>query len=213
MEAVLKRSRHRFYHVLGNHDFSVSDGRKAEVPGRVGLGKRYYAVGVKGFRFVFLDTTDVSTYAHPAGSEETAAAKEELAKWVEKKVPQAKPWNGAIGEGQLGWFVRECEGAEKAGEKVVVFSHHPVCPAEGHRVWNAEVVLERIAGFKHIVGWFCGHNHAGGYGESGGVPFVTLEGMVETRDTTAYAVAEVYGDRVVLAGRGRATSREMVFGG
>ena len=62
------------------------------------------------------------------------------------------------------------------------------------------------------MGGFCGHNHKGGFGERDGVGFVTLQGMVETKDTTAYGVLEVFEDRMVVEGRGRVTSREMVFG-
>jgi len=61
------------------------------------------------------------------------------------------------------------------------------------------------------VAWFNGHNHAGAFGERHGVPFLTLHGMVETADTTAFATAQVLADRIVLTGHGREPSREMVF--
>lgn len=41
--------------------------------------------------------------------------------------------------------------------------------------------------------------------------YVTLEGMVETAETTAYSVADFYADRIVLTGVGRVQSRELVF--
>jgi len=68
----LARSRHKLHHVLGNHDFGVPDAFKARVPKRLGLKHRYYALWKEGFCFVMLDTTDVSPYAHPEGSNESA---------------------------------------------------------------------------------------------------------------------------------------------
>lgn len=34
------------YHVLGNHDFSVAENKKVEVPKRLGLTSRYIALSV-----------------------------------------------------------------------------------------------------------------------------------------------------------------------
>lgn len=212
MESVMKKSRHSVFSVLGNHDFDVPDERKSDVPKRMGIEKRYYAKEVKGIRFLFLDTTDVSTYAQPVGTEKTAVAKAELLKWKEVKLQQAKPWNGAIGKAQLKWFADELELARRSGQKVVILSHHPVAPKGSHLIWNAEEVLEQMEGCSHITGWFCGHNHAGAFAEVEGVPFVTMKGMVETRDLTAYAVMDVFEDRLVIHGKGREESRELVFG-
>ena len=51
--------------------------------------------------------------------------------------------------------------------------------------------------------------HAGNYGAVDGVHYVTVEGMLETADTTAYAVIEVYKDRVEMKGFGRASNRTL----
>ena len=53
------------YHVLGNHDFSVADDKKALVPKRMGLKSRYYNFAHKGWRFIVIDGNDLSTYAYP----------------------------------------------------------------------------------------------------------------------------------------------------
>ena len=62
-----------------------------------------------------------------------------------------------------------------------------------------------------MVAWINGHNHQGNFGTKAGVAYVTLEGMVETAETTAYSVADLYADRIVLKGVGRVPSRELVF--
>ena len=62
-----------------------------------------------------------------------------------------------------------------------------------------------------FVAWINGHNHAGNFGTRAGVPYVTLQGMVETRDTTADAFADIHPDRLILRGVGREPSRELVF--
>ncbi len=58
------------YHVLGNHDFSVKDDLKKDVPKKMGLTERYYDFYVKGWRFIVLDGNDISFHANPKNSEE-----------------------------------------------------------------------------------------------------------------------------------------------
>jgi manganese-dependent ADP-ribose/CDP-alcohol diphosphatase len=209
----LSASRHRWHQLLGNHDFDVLDTEKPRVPERLGMKWRYGAFDHGGLRFVVLDTNDVSTYAHPAGAPERAAAERELARLQAAKVRQAKPWNGGVGVEQLAWFDRELTAARKNGQRVIVFAHHPVWPDNDHNVWNAPEVLTVLDRHPHVVAWLNGHNHAGAFGERSGLPFVTLKGMVETAAATAYAIARVLPDRLVLEGQGREPSRELKFRG
>lgn len=209
--APLAGSRHRWHHLLGNHDFDVPDALKPQVPARMGLTARYYAFDHGAFRFVALDSNDVSTYAHPAGTSEQAAGARELAQRQAAGLAQAKPWNGGLGAAQLAWLDRSCTEARREGRKVILFAHHPVAPDDSHLIWNADAVLALIARHRHVVAWFNGHNHAGAFEVRDGVPFVTLRGMVETAETTACATARILADRIVLAGHGREPSRELVF--
>jgi len=62
--------------------------------------------------------------------------------------------------------------------------------------------------YDNAMAYFNGHNHAGHCGEVDGVHHVTVERILETADTTAYAIIEVYPDRVVMDGFGRASDRE-----
>ena len=205
----LARSRHRWHQLLGNHDFEVIDSRKAEVPKRLGMAWRYGSFDEGAFRFVVLDTNDVSLYAHAAGTPEQAAAQAELTRLQAAKVRQAKTWNGGLGPTQLAWLERACGEAKRDGRRVIIFAHHPVFPDNDHNLWNAGAVLDLIDRHPQVVAWINGHNHAGAFGERNGVPFLTLRGMVETADTTAFATARIHADRIVLAGHGREPSREL----
>lgn len=209
MAAPLARSRHTWHQLLGNHDFDVLDAEKARVPGRLGMKWRHGAFAHGGFRFVVLDTNDVSTYAHAAGSAERAAAEQELARLQAAQTRQARPWNGGVGAAQLAWFERACAAARRAGERVIVLAHHPVFPANDHNVWNDAAVLAAIDRQPNVVAWLNGHNHAGNYGERDGVHFVTLHGMVETPETNAFATARLLRDRILITGHGREPAREL----
>ena len=206
---VFGTSRHRFRHVLGNHDFELPDEFKARVAGRLGLEARYYSWDRPGWRFVVLDTNDVSTYAHATGSSERVAAERELKRLEAAKVRQAQSWNGGVGEAQLRWFEEACRTAAQTGRRVVVFAHHPIHPADVHDAWNAERLLEVVHGHRNVVAWFNGHQHGGAFAEYDGVPCLTFKGMVETPDTNAFAVVRVDGDRLSIRGHGREISREL----
>lgn len=211
MAKPLAASRHRWHQLLGNHDFEVADDLKKGVPQRLGMAWRHGAFAHGGFRFVVLDTNDVSTYAHAAGTAEHAAAELELARCQAAKLLQAKPWNGALGAAQLAWLDRQCAEAREAKQKVIVLAHHPIFPAGTHTIWNADDVLAVLDRHPNFVAWLNGHNHAGAFGMRNGVPFLTMRGMVETPDTSAFATAQILADRIVLTGHGREPSREMRF--
>ena len=62
-----------------------------------------------------------------------------------------------------------------------------------------------------VAAWLNGHNHAGNYGVQNGVPYLTMKGMVESLETSAFATARVLADRIVISGHAREPSRELVF--
>ena len=207
----LKACRHPVKQVLGNHDFDVLEEYKTQVPERLGMPRRYYHFDLHGFRFMVLDTTDLSTYGNPALSRESAAARVALEEAEKAGLPQAKPWNGGLSVAQMAWLDRLCADAAGQNLKVILFAHHPVFPAHALNLWNSDELLALVARHPHVVASFNGHNHEGNFGEQEGLPFVTLRGMVETADTTAYATATLYADRLILTGHGRESSRELKF--
>jgi manganese-dependent ADP-ribose/CDP-alcohol diphosphatase len=205
----LKKSRHKFHHLLGNHDFDLADAYKAQVPRKLGLRQRYYSVQRGTVCCVMLDTTDVSVYAHPADAPESQTARAELEQLSAAGALNAKPWNSAVGTRQLQWFDRTCVAAARRGQQILVFAHHPVFPADGHNAWNAPALLEIVERNRNVVAWVNGHNHQGHFGTHSGVPFVTLRGMVETENSNAFAVLELQPDRLVITGHGREPSRDL----
>jgi manganese-dependent ADP-ribose/CDP-alcohol diphosphatase len=209
--APLAKSRHPFHHALGNHDFEVAPADKPRVPARLGLAQRWYAVERSAWCFVVLDTNDVSLHAHPEKTPPHDEAVAELKRFAATGARNAQTWNGAVGDRQLRWFEATCQAASKAGQRVIVFAHHPVYPDGEHNAWNATRLLEALDRHRNVVAWLNGHNHAGALGVQAGVPCITLKGMVETEGTNAYAVAHLHADRLELVGHGREPSRELPF--
>ncbi len=214
MIPIWKALRGPRFHVLGNHDFKVSDKEKALVVKRLGLhglgpGKGYYSFGLKGWRFLVLDGNALSLQRFPKGSAGWKRAEARLEEVKKRKAPNAMPWNGALGKEQWAWMVKELDRAAKRKEKVILFSHYPVYPANIHNQWDDREIVKLLDGRENVFAWIDGHNHAGNYGYHGGVHYLNLPGMVETPDTTAYALVKVYPEYLVVEGYGRTPSRRL----
>jgi 3',5'-cyclic AMP phosphodiesterase CpdA len=199
------------YHVLGNHDFSVADDQKREVLGRLGMKRKYYDFALKGWRFVVLDGNDLSLHATEPGSASRDTAVAMHKRLRSRGAANAHDWNGAVGQKQLAWLEDRLEAADGAGEKVVLFCHFPVFPEDAHNLWNAGKIVELLASHPSAVAYLAGHNHAGNYGQRDRVHYLTLQGMVDTPDENAYAVVEVYDDRLEIRGVGRVPSRTLAL--
>jgi len=65
---IFERLQMPHYHVLGNHDFSVADHLKKDVPSQMGMPSNYYDFSQDGWRYVILDGNDVSFHAYPKKS-------------------------------------------------------------------------------------------------------------------------------------------------
>ncbi|RLL41119.1 phosphatase [Oceanobacillus piezotolerans] len=192
------------YNVLGNHDFSVPT---EEVVDILGMPNQYYDFKYKNWRFVVLDTNDLSFYANPEGSEKYEQAEEMYTALKEAGASNAQTWNGGISDEQLTWLQGVLAKAEQRNEKVIVFAHHPAYPENEHNVWNDKEVRETLESHNNVVAYFNGHNHVGNYGLHNGIHYVNLKGMVETPDTTSYAIVQVYKDRIEIDGYGREQDR------
>jgi len=192
--------------VIGNHDYSVVDERKAEVPAVLGLDKTYYDFAVQGMRFVVLDGTHVSFHPYAEGTPEKQAAK----RYYDDNNIQLPTWNGALGNAQLAWLKRALAGAQERGERVILFCHFPAFPENIHNLWNAEAVMNLIEPYDCVIAYINGHNHHGNYGRRAGIHYVTLKAMVDT-ETNSYAVVDVFDDRLEVAGFGRESRRVLPF--
>lgn len=199
---IYKQLKASKYHVLGNHDFSVSEELKSEVPDKMGLKSRYYNFEVNGWRFVALDGNDISFHAYPEGSSQYLDAE----KYYEDNNIQTPKWNGAVGEQQLSWLGEVLEDASKKEEKVVLYCHFPVYPENPHNLWNANEIIELIEKYPCVKAYMNGHNHKGNYGVKEGVHYLTFQGMVDTEETS-YATIQVNKDQLIISGFGREEDR------
>jgi predicted phosphodiesterase len=194
------------YHALGNHDFDVADKWKAKVPERMGMKSKYYDFSIEDWRFIVLDGNDVSFHAYPKDSSEYREAE---VYYRENKIRSPR-WNGAVGEKQLTWMKEVLKGAEKKGEKVVLYCHFPVYPADPHNLWNAKEVISILETFSCVKAYINGHNHKGKYGQKNGIHYLTLKGMVET-ESNAYSIIGIFQDRIKVIGYGRESDRILLL--
>lgn len=190
------------YHVLGNHDFSVSDELKKDVPDKLNMPAKYYDYKVNGWRFIVLDGNDISFHAYPKNSVGYNNASDY---YKEQKIGTPK-WNGAIGINQINWLKAVLDKSSKKGEKVVLFCHFPIYPENVHNLWNAGEVIELIENYSCVKAYINGHNHAGNYEIKEGIHYLTLQGMVDT-DQNSYAIINVNGNVLKVTGFGREESR------
>ncbi|TDE15815.1 metallophosphoesterase [Jiangella asiatica] len=204
---VFEKARRLKVHVLGNHDFQMPTDQLLDV---LDMPNQYYHYRRGGWRFVVLDTNDVSTYANPEGSEKHELAQEMYDELVRQGAVNAYTWNGAVGEDQLAWLEDVLTMARRRGEKVVLSAHHPVYPKDAHNAWNDHALLDVIDSYDNVIAYFNGHNHQGNYGFRNGVHYVTFRGMVEL-DSNAFSIVQVHADRFEIDGYGREPNRTLPF--
>ena len=201
------------YYVLGNHDFGVAEADRGKVLAKLGLdklgpGQGYYDFARAGIRFVVLNGNDLSVIARSPDSPEGKAAAALMMDLRKKGAPNAAAWNGAVGPQQLEWLKKVLGRAAAAGERTIVFCHFPVYPPGRSNLWNDAEVVEALESAKGIVAYIAGHEHQGGCARKGGIHYLTLKGLVEA-DPTAYALIEVFPDRLKVTGFGLEPSRTL----
>ena len=193
------------HHVLGNHDFDVADEHKLAVPERLGRASRYEALDLAGsWRLLILDGNDFSYSAWPEEHPRNEASR----RFHRDVNPDSPTWNGGIGPEQMEWLRQELDAADAQGTPVLVACHFPLWPDGVHNLWNAAEVRDLLCAHSSVKLYLNGHNHAGNYAEREALPFLTLEGMLDTEEN-AFALLELEGKRATLTGWGRATSRVM----
>ena len=202
---VCRKSKTKVHHVIGNHCLAVP---RAELQKELGLKKGYYAFTHGHWRFIVLDTMDVSVMGRPEDSENYEAARQYL-----ERHPEARSYNGAVGDEQGRWLRDRLAEAAKANQRVMVFGHHPLVEAASHPdllAWNHEEIAAILEDSGCVVAYFNGHDHAGGYAFRNGIHYVTLEGMVEAPSGgDACGIVHVYRDRLVIEGTGTLAGRTL----
>jgi hypothetical protein len=204
---ILDESGINIYHCLGNHDFLIKDNRKKDIPFDIPKSG-YYSFSSDGFRFIFLNGNEISTYA-PTKKKAIAEAENYLEKLGLDGAINANDWNGAISVGQLEWLMGELDESVKNGEKVFIFCHFPIFPESEYNLFNHVELLSAISGYDNIIAWFSGHNHSGGYGNYNRTHFISIRAMVEESPTTTFTRIDVYSNKIWLNGSGR--ERNMIL--
>jgi 3',5'-cyclic AMP phosphodiesterase CpdA len=196
------------YQVLGNHDFQVP---REDLLIAMNMPASYHHFRRNGWRFIVVDTNDISTYGNPKGSTNYALAEKMRAELQAAGKPNGQTWNGGVGAEQLAWIEQTLEHARNHGEKVVLNAHHPIFPLNEHNAYNDTELVDLVSSFDNVVAWFNGHNHAGNYGFTGGTHFINFKGMVDTT-VTSYATVQAYDDHLVIEGFGREPNRIVPIG-
>jgi manganese-dependent ADP-ribose/CDP-alcohol diphosphatase len=206
---ILEDTGVKVYHTLGNHDYTVNAGDVRKVARITGSDKGYYSFLHEGFRFIVLNGNEIAKYAPTsAGRKAGIQLLEELRS---TGAINAMDWNGAASKSQMEWLRRELIRSDEAGEKVFLICHFPVWPEGTHNLLNWSEVLEVLSGYDHIVAWFNGHNHDGGYGNFNMIHFVTFRGMLDTANENSYALIEVYSNKLWIRGEGREKSQILAY--
>jgi predicted phosphodiesterase len=208
---VYEALRHPKYFLLGNHDFAVAPVHLGTVPARVGMPSPYYDFSLSGYRFIALDGNEVSVFAPPEGDPRRQEAKDRMKALENAGASNGQRWNGSIGDVQYDWFAAKLREAKAVGEKVIVMNHYPIFPDNSHNALDSGRMLALLAEQDHVVAYLNGHNHAGNFGVSGDVYFINFKGMVDTGDTSAYAIVSVHADRLEITGFGREESRVLAL--
>lgn len=203
--------RHPHHILLGNHDFAVPPERLGSVAARVGMPASRYDIVHAGHRFIFLDGNAVSVHAYPSGDPRRAEGDAWLARLKVEGAANAERWNAGLGEEQLSWLSGRLEAARAERERVIVMNHYPAYPPGNHNGWDSERIVDLLSRHDHVVAYMNGHDHAGNYGFAGGTHFLNFKGMVDTPDTSAYAIVAVHPDRLEVTGFGREESRTLAL--
>lgn len=195
------------YNLLGNHDFETVQ-NPYDLYKAFRMVSPYYVVDTAGWRFVFLNTNELSAYATvPNTTLEKEYQRMSSALKMQNRT-NAQPWNGGVGKKQMKWLRKQLKEARKKSLNVLVFTHHPLLPEDnGHEALNNREVLALLSKYKQVKAVISGHNHKGAFEIREGLPCITLEGMVETADQNAYGVLTLSDDKLTISGMGRMTSR------
>jgi manganese-dependent ADP-ribose/CDP-alcohol diphosphatase len=196
------------HHVIGNHCLEVP---RAELEKQLGLKQNYYSFIHSRWRFINVDSMAFSIGGLDESDPAYLKAKDWLDQHKSDAYPSARAWNGGLGEQQREWLKLELASAEQAGQKVVVFSHHPVLAessTKGHLLWDHAEVLAILDQAPAFTAWINGHDHAGGFAERNGRSFLTLPAVVNADPANnAYATVDVFVDRMEIHGVGNVASR------
>lgn len=188
------------YHVLGNH--CVWNLGCNYLTKELGMCNRYYDVDINdGWRFVFLDGTDMSLM-------KDSHSLDEAMEYVKQNSHRMlEDWNGGISKKQINWLKSVFDDAKIRKQRVVLFCHWPLVniwgpEMESSMLWNASDILPIL---DPDVVFMCmsGHMHENGHMYHNGVHHVSLSAVVSALPgDNAHAILHIHDDEVVIEGYG-----------
>jgi len=204
---LYNRLKHPNFFVLGNHDFYVASDYLNSVLQTLGLRRAYYDFIGRGHRFIVINGNEISLFANAEGTENHTAAKSRMSDMRAAGAGNAHDVNGGISDVQFSWIQQVMNKAKAAGERVIVMAHYPIYPVNSLNLWDDVRLVDLLTSYDNFLLYINGHNHVGNFGAIGCKYFVNFKGMVETPDTTAFSVVEVYDDRIDIRAFGVETPR------
>jgi len=196
------------YHVLGNHDFEVADSLKSKIFEKLNLKKRYYSFEQDNWKFIVLDGNDLSVYGalDSLKIKETAILFDKIKK---DSLSYAKPYNGGIGKTQFKWIEQEIINAKD--KNVALYCHFPLLPIANDNLWNTVELQQLLEKYNNVKVFLNGHNHDGDYVYKNKIHYLTFKAMVNSADSSAYAIGKFYKDSLVIKGYGKEKNRTLNF--
>lgn len=210
--AELSRLNANMYNVTGNHDYvGVKDNQV--LYNKLLMPSDHYSLDFPrlGIQFLFLNSNEISLYSNVLDTDKQVELDAIKTKLKAENRKNNYSWNGALSNGQLNWLDKKLKLARADNMKVIICMHHPLYPDNNHNALNDREILDVIGEYDCVKAVLSGHNHAGNFGYYKGIPFVTMEGMIETESNNAYGIIEIFKDKMIVKGRGRVTSRELNF--
>ena len=193
------------YNLTGNHDYgNVQD--NDQLYQRLNMPGEYYSFSKGNWRFIMLNTNEVSSYANVKGTEKEKELEDLLQKVKEEDRSNGADYNGGISKKQMEWLKQELEKSQQESMNTLIFSHHPLYGIKGLTALNNIEVIELLSKYPTVKGVISGHHHAGAFSIYKDIPFITTEGMIETDAVNAYGVVTIYSDKIEIKGAGRTKS-------
>ncbi|MCC8145740.1 MAG: metallophosphoesterase [Bacteroidales bacterium] len=206
--SILKQAESPVYNITGNHDYGGFKDNEA-LYRKLNMPQEYYSLLSQNWRFILLNTNEIASYANVEETWKEKELKEQMDHLKKTDKKNGQSYNGGISSIQLKWLEDQLKAAEKNDENVIIFSHHPLYPSSAYTALNDEAILNTVSEFECVKAIISGHHHTGAFGNYKNIPCITTEGMIETENTNAYGIINIFNDKIVLEGKGRTKTYEI----
>jgi Predicted phosphohydrolases len=203
----LDKLNNKLINITGNHDYDGVTDNKI-LYDRLSMPDEYFTYEFKehDWQFIFLNTNELASYSNIKGTPKEEEYNTIVERSDKEERNNTQSCNGGISEKQLHWLDSILTVADSLNKKVLIFSHHPIYP-DNAAINNIEI-LSVIEKYKSVKAAFSGHVHEGNFGYYKEIPFITIQGMLDTKKN-AYGIVSLYDNKIVIDGKGRLESRKI----